>query len=527
MLQVNHLTISHRKDLRTILEDFSLVLNRGDKAVLVGEEGNGKSTLLRWIYDPALVEEYAEARGTRTSQGELLAYLPQELPEEEKEKSVAEYMESENLEAGRDWDPGRPEAAADPVRLARLSAQLRLDNKLFASAQRMGSLSGGERVKVQMARLLLDEPDFLLLDEPSNDIDIETLEWLERLINNFPGGVLYISHDETLIERTANRVVLLEQLRRKTMPRWTVANVDFRTFMEERQAALEKQERDALNERREERKAMERFRKIEQKVLSDQDHVSRQDPHSGRLLKKKTKAVKSLERRYEREHEEMTERPETEAPITIKFERQKAMPSGKTVLEMELPELCAPATGDDETRTLARNIFLRVRGPEKVCIIGPNGTGKTTLIRKIADELLTRADLKACYMPQNYEDTLPYDASPVDYLAPSGHKDDITQVRTYLGSMKYTADEMFHPIRELSGGQKAKLLLLRISLTEADVLILDEPTRNLSPLSAPEIRAILRAFPGAIISVSHDRKFISEVCEKVYVLGEEGLTLRE
>ena len=516
MLQISHLTISHRKDLRTILEDFSFVLNRGDRAVLVGEEGNGKSTLLRWIYDPALVEDYAEAEGLRTTQGELLGFLPQELSEDDKRQSTAEYFAA--LPAFQ---------RANAADLHRIASELHFDEALFHSEQRMGSLSGGERVKVQMAGILLGRPDFLLLDEPSNDIDIGTLEWLEKLINSFPGGVLYISHDETLIERTANRVVLLEQLRRKTVPRATVANVDFRTFMDERRAAMEKQEQEALSERREERKAMERFRKIEQKVERDQAGVSRQDPHSGRLLKKKMKAVKSLEHRYEREHEEMTERPETEAPITIKFERQKAMPSGKTVLEMELPELCAPATGDDETRTLARNIFLRVRGPEKVCIIGPNGTGKTTLIRKIADELLTRADLKACYMPQNYEDTLPYDASPVDYLAPSGHKDDITQVRTYLGSMKYTADEMFHPIRELSGGQKAKLLLLRISLTEADVLILDEPTRNLSPLSAPEIRAILRAFPGAIISVSHDRKFISEVCEKVYVLGEEGLTLRE
>ncbi|MBR6978143.1 MAG: ABC-F family ATP-binding cassette domain-containing protein, partial [Lachnospiraceae bacterium] len=160
-------------------------------------------------------------------------------------------------------------------------------------------------------------------------------------------------------------------------------------------------------------------------------------------------------------------------------------------------------------------------------IIGPNGAGKTTLIRKIADELLKRTDVKAFYMPQNYEDTLPFDQTPVDYLAPSGHKDEITQVRTYLGSMKYTAEEMFHPIRELSGGQKAKLLLLKISLTETDVLILDEPTRNLSPLSAPEIRGILRSFGGAMIAVSHDRKFIREVCEKVYVLGPEGLALQE
>ena len=126
-------------------------------------------------------------------------------------------------------------------------------------------------------------------------------------------------------------------------------------------------------------------------------------------------------------------------------------------------------------------------------------------------------------MPQNYEEELPFDLTPVEYLASSGAKDEITMVRTFLGSMKYTSDEMFHPVRELSGGQKAKLFLLKMSLTEANVLILDEPTRNFSPLSGPEVRGILRRFPGTIISVSHDRKYISEVCNKIYEMTAEGL----
>ena len=100
-------------------------------------------------------------------------------------------------------------------------------------------------------------------------------------------------------------------------------------------------------------------------------------------------------------------------------------------------------------------------------------------------------------------------------------------VRTFLGAMKYTSDEMFHPVRELSGGQKAKLFLLKMSLTEANVLILDEPTRNFSPLSGPEVRGILRQFPGTIISVSHDRKYISEVCNKIYTMTASGLKLSE
>ncbi|MBR4795025.1 MAG: ABC-F family ATP-binding cassette domain-containing protein, partial [Lachnospiraceae bacterium] len=167
--------------------------------------------------------------------------------------------------------------------------------------------------------------------------------------------------------------------------------------------------------------------------------------------------------------------------------------------------------------------FLRVRGPEKICIIGNNGAGKTTLLRKMADELLTRKDIKAEYMPQNYEDMLDLDITPVEFLDSTGDKEIRTRIRTYLGSLKYTADEMEHPIRELSGGQKAKVLLLKMSMSGANVLILDEPTRNFSPLSGPVIRKMIAAFPGAVISISHDRKYIEEVCEKTYTLTENGL----
>lgn len=328
MLQIKSLTITHKKDLRTIVRDFNLVLNSGDKAVLIGEEGNGKSTLLKWIFDPALVENYVEADGIRTSQGELVGYLPQELSEEDKKKTVYEFFSG--LQAFQ------MATAAD---LYKLSAEVGLSDTLFYSEQKMGSLSGGERVKAQMAGILLAHPDILLLDEPSNDIDLATLRWLEKMINSFTGGILFISHDESLIERTANRVVLIEQLRRKTISRVTVANVPFSTFMKDRQRAFEKQEQEAFSERREEKKAMERFQRIQQSVEHDLRTISRQNPSGGRLLKKKMKAVKSMERRYEREHKEMTEIPEAESAITIRFEQQKAIPAGKTIIEYELPEL--------------------------------------------------------------------------------------------------------------------------------------------------------------------------------------------
>lgn len=514
MFQLQHVTITHRKDLRKILVDFNAVFHPGDKAVIIGEEGNGKSTLLKWIYDPALVEDYAEAEGVRICSGEKLGYLPQELREEDREKSVYEYFCEEPLFADMTG-----------YELENLSRKLHFEQDRFYSAQTMGSLSGGERVKTEMARLLISRPSVYLLDEPSNDIDIETLEWMERLITGVKGIVLYVSHDETLIERTANRIILIEQLHRKTVPQYTIVSMGFAEFMEKRRHDFDKQKQVALGERREEKMAMEKFRRIEQSVEHAQNVITRQDPHTGRLLKKKMASVKAMERRYSREHDEQTEIPDREEAMLVRLKKEIPMPAGKTVLDITIPELhvtASPESGEED-RVLSRDIQLKVRGPEKVCIVGKNGSGKTTLIRCIASQLMARPDLHVCYMPQNYEEVLDMDQTPVEYLAESGRKEDVTMVRTYLGSMKYTLDEMDHAIRELSGGQKAKILLLKMSITDVDVLLLDEPTRNFSPLSGPVIREVFRRFPGAIISVSHDRKYIDEVCNAVYELTPEGL----
>ena len=507
MLQIKHLSFTHRQDLRVLLSGFSLVLNPGDKAVVIGEEGNGKSTLLKWIYDPALVEPYVEAEGERVLDGRM-AYLPQELSAQEREKSVYAFF------AGSEafWD-------ADHRELRQLARSLRLDGELLYSEQRMDSLSGGERVKLGLARLLLEKPDILLLDEPSNDLDIETLRWLEREIAAFPGIVLFISHDETLIERTANRVVLIEQIVHKSRSRWTVANLPYAQFAAERRRGLEKQEQMAYSERREDRKAMERFRRIQQSVEHAQNAISRRDPSGGRLLKKKMASVKAVEQRYERERGEMTEIPITEDAISIRLNYQLPLPAGRTVLSLSLPELWS----EDGSRLLARDIALTVRGPERLCIIGRNGAGKSTLLRRILRELASRENLHVCYMPQNYAELLDETQTPIDFLAPSGDKAAVTEARTCLGSLQYTAQEMERPMAALSGGQRAKVLLLKLGLTETDVLLLDEPTRNFSPLSGPEIRAMLRAFPGAILSVSHDRKYIAEVCTRVLALTEKGL----
>jgi ATPase subunit of ABC transporter with duplicated ATPase domains len=256
--------------------------------------------------------------------------------------------------------------------------------------------------------------------------------------------------------------------------------------------------------------------------------------------------VKAYEARFEKQFENMTEIPETEDAIFIKFGEDAVIPAGKIVLDChwdalyiedsdkDIKKKCGDMKAQDDEvarrddmqvkgRCLVTNISLSIRGPEHICIIGKNGCGKTTLLRKIAEELLNRTDIKASYMPQNYEELLDMTQTPVEFLCTTGDKDEISKIRTYLGSMKYTADEMSHSIADLSGGQKAKILLLKMSMAGSNVLILDEPTRNFSPLSNPVIRQMLKSFKGTIISVSHDRKYIEEVADKVYELTAEGL----
>jgi ATPase subunit of ABC transporter with duplicated ATPase domains len=509
MLQIKDLTITHKKDLRIILDKFNMVLNDGDKAVIIGEEGNGKSTLMKWIYNPLMAEEYTECDGELITSGDVLGYLPQELPDVDKDKTVYEYFSEAKLFFDK-----------EPKELSELAKEFRVSTDFYYSDQKMGSLSGGEKVKAQLLRLLMDKPTVLLLDEPSNDIDISTLELLERLIKGWKHMVLFISHDETLIENTANVVIHIEQIMRKTKSRYTIVRDNYKNYIQKRAENFQRQEQLAINDKKEKKRRDEKYARVYNSVEHALSNVSRQAPAVGKNLKDKMHTVKAMGKRFAKEDENMAKMPEKEEAIFFKLGKEDAaMPAGKTVIEYSLDELRTP----DDSKVLAKDIFLRVRGPEKICIVGTNGAGKTTLLKKVAKELLARSDIKAQYMPQNYEELLDLDVTPVEFLDDTGDKAVRTRIRTYLGSLKYTADEMDHPIRELSGGQKAKVLLLKMSLSDANVLILDEPTRNFSPLSGPVIRKMIASFPGAVISISHDRKYIEEVCNRTYRLTEKGL----
>ncbi|GAA6427693.1 ATP-binding cassette domain-containing protein [Dielma fastidiosa] len=507
MLIIKNLTIKNAKG-SILLDDFSLTLSSHDKAAIIGEEGNGKSTLLKAVYDQSLIDEYASVSGVIQKNNCRIWMLSQKLDSAWFDSTICDYCLKETVDEEIAY-----ERYNELMNLEKLCVQLRLDPLMLSSQQLIKTLSGGEKVKLQLLKLMSRHYDVLLLDEPTNDLDLDTLMWLERFMNEYEGALLYVSHDETLLSRTATRIILLEQVNKKTKVRHSIYNIGYDQFVQEHQASAIKAEQLANKEKEIYEKKREKLLKILNAVHDAQNSCSRQDPHTARLLKKKMHSVKSMEKRFEKES--YTKLDTVEEAIDVMFDDFDWNPS-KVILDADF---CVEVAD----QRLIEPFELHVRGFEKVVFIGPNGCGKTTLMKQIIELLKNRGDLKLGIMPQNYQEQMPYEMAAVDFLAPDHDKDTVTRAREMLGRMKFTRDEMAAPIHSLSEGQKAKLFLLRFIMEQCNVLLLDEPTRNLSPMSNPALRECLCDFKGCILSVSHDRRYIQEVCTTIYQVKEKQL----
>ena len=226
------------------------------------------------------------------------------------------------------------------------------------------------------------------------------------------------------------------------------------------------------------------------------------------------KSLKAQGSKLDEKKEKQTQKYEPEEAIDIFFNDVSINPN-KILLDVEMPELIV------EDRILSKDIRFHMEGKDKVCIIGENGSGKTTLLKILYEKLKERPELNCAYMPQNYDEVLNMEESPQVYLERiTGER---TKGASLLGSLRFTTEEMTHRMADLSEGQKCKTLLAGLILSDPDVLIMDEPTRNLSPLSGPQLRKMLNEYKGAILAVSHDRSFIDEVADTVYELDEDGL----
>ena len=500
MIKINHLTITQNKDLRDLVSDLNITIQDGEKVAIIGEEGNGKSTLLRTLMGERLAG--FTIRGEIQSDLQSLAYIPQHLPEELKKKSLQDYFFLDS-------------ADLDYSILYRLSDELHFDSSRFTSDQEIGSLSGGEALKIQLIHELAKPFEILFLDEPSNDLDIEMVDWLKKQIQKMRQTVIFISHDEDFLSQTADTIIHLRLVKHRKEAETLVEHLDYDSYSEQRKTNFARQSQQAANDQRAYDKTMKKHRRVKQNV--ETALRATKDSTAGRLLAKKMKNVLSQEKRFEKTAQSMTQKPLEEEQIQLFFSDIQPLPASKVLIQLEKENL---SIGE---RVLVQELRLTVRGQEKIGIIGPNGIGKSTLLAKFQQLLSAKREISLGFMPQDYHKKLQLELSPVAYLSKTGEKEELQKIQSHLASLNFSYPEMQHQIRSLSGGQQGKLLLLDLVLRKPNFLLLDEPTRNFSPTSQPQIRKLFATYPGGLITVSHDRRFLKKVCSSIYRLTEHGL----
>ena len=513
MLIISKLSLILKKDLRVLIKDFSLTVNKKDKIGIIGEEGNGKSSLLKAIYNQEEASKYLEIKGTINIKNEKIGYLPQMVEKELLEKSVNELL-NEKIDY----------SLLDYKKYYFYIDKFNLDEeKLLSSSLLVGNLSGGERIKLFLLIELMKEPTVLLLDEPSNDLDLLSLNLLEELVINLDIPVIFISHDEHFLSRCANRIVHIESLKSKSEARVSVKNLSYDDYYRTREDFLDKNIREFNKDKKNFEKKIEKYNRVYQSVNYALNIVSRQAPSAAKNLKDKMHSIKSMEKRYIKEKENLTQKYEVEDAINLKFDNLDKGRSGssnskinylvdanKEVLDLNIDSLKV----NSGITLIDKQISLYIKGAKKVALIGENGVGKTTLLRLIYHELKKNTSFKVGYMSQNYEDELLNYLSPLDYLSKTlnvSNKEDLTKIQTYLGSLKLTYEEMNRSISSLSGGEKAKIFFAKLILEKDNVMLLDEPTRNISPLSNKAFINSIKEYNGVLIAVSHDRNFVYQV----------------
>ncbi|PKM64023.1 MAG: ABC transporter ATP-binding protein [Firmicutes bacterium HGW-Firmicutes-20] len=507
MLVLKNITIKTLKG-RTLLNDCSFSLNKNDRLAIIGEEGNGKSTLCKLIAGVDDIHKDFIVSGDVICDHARIGYLPQHLSDKQYQQDVFSFLIQDPTDADYDILP----------QFEKQMSKFDMSFQPEDYNRSLSSFSGGEKIKIQMAKLLTEDPLVLVLDEPTNDLDLDALRWLEDFILKSSIPLIYVSHDSVLLAKTANRILHLEQTQRKQVPLWTLESIGFEEYLAKRTHRIQRQESLAKKQKSEMDAQMEKWRQIYQKVEHRQNTISRQDPHGGQLLKKKMKNVKAVKRRIDKV--EKIKNPDPEEAVEIFFDQVESMPSSKVIFSDQLESLYIGK------RLLSSNLHLQIVGPARIGIFGSNGCGKSTYLRYI-DQKMSELNVSHYMMVQDYSEKLDVTKSAVDFLTKDKTKEEKSEIMTYLGSLKFTEQEMISPIESLSLGQRAKVILVDMVRSKVDCLILDEPTRNLSPLTMPVVESMFKQFHGAILAVSHDRHFLTHVCDKHYLFTQEGLRFIE
>lgn len=474
---------------RELIAPFSMSVNQNDKIAIIGEEGSGKSLLLKTLSRSSLTDLVVDFQ---ISHDVSFYRLQQDIAVEEESLTLLEYVINNN------WEQYGLFAQHQPIILPELEDE-DFDRKLH-------SFSGGERVKIQILKMILSEADVYLLDEPTNNLDLESLLWLESWVDSCEQPVIFVSHDLEFIRNLANKVVHFEHIHRKSRSQVTVWNGTYDEYMNHRENSANNTNQKIDTQKREQDIKDQKWQRQYQQVSHQLQHVARQDPG----LQKKMKALKATRKRYDRE--EVNSKVEEERSIQLSFEDFSGV---LRHYNLEVPR------NEIDGKHLGSNYLLHIRPGEKIALTGNNGVGKTTLLKQFKTQLEKTANVG--YMGQAYLDQLNLDLTPLETCQINSEVEHIKKVTNHLTSLNLTYDEIHTPLKYLSGGQRTKVLLLKLVLNQSDILVLDEPSRNLSYRSRLEMMSLLKEYRGSILCITHDRALIEEVMETSYQVSENGL----
>ena len=498
MLTVHDLEL--RVGSRVLMTGASFGVGDGDKVGLVGRNGSGKTTLTR-----VLSGDGEPSAGRITNSG-TIGYLPQDprtgdLDIAARDRILSARGLDESVHALRRAEIDMA-SADNSVRDKAMRRYARADSELYAGGgyaaaseaatiaaslglpdrvldQPLRTLSGGQRRRIELARILFSGADTLLLDEPTNHLDGDSIVWLRTFLKAHKGGLIVISHDVTLLDETVTRVLHLDANRAEI----DVYNMGWRAYLTQRETDERRRKRERSNAERKAEQLMGQANKMRAKAT-------------------KATAAQNMAKRAERLLAGLEAERANDRVAKISF--PTPAPCGKTPLTAR--EL-SKSYGSLEIFT---DVDLSIDRGSRVVVLGLNGAGKTTLLRILAGvdsgdtgEVVAGHGLRVGYYAQEHE-TLDVTRSVLENMQSAAPQLTDTQARSVLGSFLFTGDDSYKPAGVLSGGEKTRLALASLIVSAANVLLLDEPTNNLDPASRQEVLAAIRSYEGAMVLVTHD-----------------------
>ena len=491
-----------------LLDHASFSLETRERVGLIGRNGTGKSSLLKILSG----NERPDDGQLHVQQGLRIAYVPQEPLLQDTHSIYESVREGLAVLLGLidDYTHSRGDLHALQSQIEALdgwSWEQRLSETLqrlhLQPEVRVGTLSGGNRKRVALARALVTRPDVLLLDEPTNHLDMDSIAWLEDLLLAYRGSVVTISHDRAFLDRVATRMVELDRGKLTSYP----GNFAQYQTLKEEQLAQEA----TIHARADKLLAQE-------EVWIRKGVEARRTRAQGRINRLMVLRETRAQRR--------------EAVGSVRLEVASGAPSGKIVADLD--QVSKSFTGADGlVRCVVKDFSGTILRGDKIGLIGPNGAGKTTLLKLILGELAPDSgkvrrgtNLSVAYFDQMREQ-INLDASLEDFISPGSEWIEIgnrrTHVKSYLGDFLFSPARASSPVRSLSGGERNRLLLARLFARPANVLVLDEPTNDLDIETLELLEDLLQQYEGTVFLVSHDRRFLDNVVTSTLVAEGDGL----